>query len=218
MLAEDQVGPYNTAIITSDDPDAVIARLIENDVSGLGASLIAPYVNDSAFFVARRLAKDRDIGDIQPIALTYEAGSPSIPIKLTAVATELDLGIKACILSQDRAVPSNYLHVEMNEARIDCLNDGFNYPDVVAEAVDEARGNALATDYAGTSGIMTDFIYREGQYDLFSLRSMTDPATFLDDLLRQGFPETLKCSRSSGVTFRSPSWYSTGERSRCVPR
>lgn len=189
MLAEDQVGLCNTAIITSDNPNAVIARLIENDVSGLGARLIVPYVNVGAFFVALLLAKDRDIGDIQPIALTYETDSTSISIKLIAVATEFSLGVRASILSQDRAVLSNYLHVKINEARIDCLNDGFNYPDVVTEAVNEAGGNAFATDYAGASGIMTNLIYREGHYDLFTLRSMTDPTTFLEDLLRQGFPQ-----------------------------
>ena len=190
VISEDQVGPFDTAIITSDDPEAVITWLRDNDydVSGLGASLIAPYVEDGFFFVALRLAKDRDVGDIQPLALTYEAEMPGIPIRLTAVATEADLGVTAWVLGQNRAIPDNYLHVEINEARIDWLNGGFNYNDVVAEAVNDAGGNAFTTDYAGPSTIMADRIYREGQYDLLSLRATTDAAEYLDALLRQGFP------------------------------
>ncbi len=190
VISEDQVGPYNTAIITSDDPDAVVTWLRDNDydVSGLGASLIAPYVQEGFYFVALRLAKDKDTGDIQPLALTYEAEMPGIPIRLTAVATEADLGVTAWVLGQNRAIPDNYLHMEINEARIDWLNGGFNYAEVVTEAVNDAGGNAFTTDYAGSSDIMLDRIYREGQYDLISLRSTIDPAEYLDALLRQGFP------------------------------
>lgn len=58
VISEDQVGPFDTAVITSDDPEAVITWLRDNDydVSGLGASLIAPYVEDGFYFVFLRLA------------------------------------------------------------------------------------------------------------------------------------------------------------------
>ena len=59
------------------------------------------------------------MGDLQPIALTYEADLPGIPIRLTAIATQPNLGVLTWVLGTDRAIPSNYLHVEINEARID---------------------------------------------------------------------------------------------------
>lgn len=49
-------------------------------------------------------------------------------------------------------------------------------------------GNAFTTDYAGSSSIMVDRIYREGQYDLASLRTTIDPAEYLSALLIQRFP------------------------------
>ena len=77
-----------------------------------------------------RLAPDRELGDLQPIAMTYAADTPMIPIQLTAVATEPDLGVTAWILGDTRAVPVNYRHVQINEALVDWFYGGFNYEDV----------------------------------------------------------------------------------------
>ena len=190
IVAEEQVGPFDTVIITGDDPQAVTNWLRENGylLGGLGVDLLAPYVENGFHFVALKLAPDKDIGDLQPIALTYAAEKPGIPIQLTAIATQPDLGVLAWILAENRAIPENYLHVEINEAKIDWLNGGQNYTVLVAEAANEAGGNAFATDYAGSSDVMADRLYREGQYDLDRLRATEDPIVYLDNLLRQGFP------------------------------
>jgi hypothetical protein len=47
-----------------------------------------------------------------------------------------------------RAVPTNYRTVEVNEARIDWVNRGFNYLSLLGAAVDEAGGQAMVTEYA----------------------------------------------------------------------
>jgi len=120
--------------------------------------------------------------------LLLAADKPAIPIRLTAVATQPDLGVLVWVLGEHRAIPQNYLHVQINEARIDWFNGGFNYNEVVSEAADEADGQAFATDYAGSSKIMGDRLYQEGRYDLDALRIIEDPPTFVSTLLRQGFP------------------------------
>lgn len=190
VVAEEQVGPFDTVIITGDDPEAVAAWLRDNGyvLDNLGVDLLAPYVNAGFHFVALKLAPDRDVGDLQPIALTYAAEKPGIPIRLTAVATEPDLGVLAWVLAEKRAIPENYLHVEINEAKIDWLNGGTNYADLVAEAANEAGGNAFTTDYAGSSEVMSERLHREGQWDLAALRTTEDPVEYLDAMLRQGFP------------------------------
>ena len=190
VVSEERVGPYDTAIITADDPQAISTWLFDNgyNLDALGVELLRPYVDGGFYFVALKLAPDREVGDLQPLALTYAAENPGIPIKLTAVATQPDMGVMAWVLGSSRAIPKNYLHVQINEARIDWFNGGFNYPEVVTEAANEAGGQAFATDYAGPSSIMADRLYREGQYDLDRLRLHKDPVDFLDDMLRQGFP------------------------------
>ena len=188
VVSQEQVGPYDTAVITSDDPQAIVTWLVDNDyqLGDLGIELLTPYAEEGAFFLALKLAADRDVGDLQPIALTYEAEEPGIPIRLTAVATAPDLGVIAWILADERAIPRNYLHVRINEAAIDWFNGGFNYPQVVTQAADEAGGQAFVTDYAGPSKIVNDFFF--GEFDLENLRQQEHPADFLDAALSQGFP------------------------------
>ena len=190
IVAEERVGPYQTAVITAEDPAGASEWLSANgyNLDALGDALLAPYVDAGFYFVALRLAPDQGIGDLQPIALTYAAENPGIPIRLTAVATEPNMGVLVWVLGEHRAIPNNYLHVQINEALIDWFNGGFNYNDVVTEAADEAGGQAFATDYAGTSGIMEHRLFDEKRVDLDRLRGIADPADFLDETLTQGLP------------------------------
>ena len=188
VVAQEQVGPYDTAVITSEDPQAIVDWLVDNEyqLGDLGVPLLAPYVEGGFYFLALKLAADREAGDLQPIAMTYAAETPGIPIRLTAVATVPDLGVLAWILAEQRAIPENYLHVQINEALIDWFSGGFNYPEVVTAAANEAGGQAFVTDYAGPSSIVKDFFF--WSFDLEQLRRQAHPADFLDAALSQGFP------------------------------
>ncbi len=188
VVSQEQVGPYDTAVITSDDSQAIVNWLVDNDyqLGDLGIDLLHPYVEEGAFFLALKLVTDRDVGDLQPIALTYAAEEPGIPIRLTAVATAPELSVIAWVLAEHRAIPKNYLHVRINEAAIDWFNGGFNYPEVVTLATNEAEGQAFVTDFAGPSKIVNDLFF--GEFDLKKLRLQEHPADFLDAALSQGFP------------------------------
>ena len=188
VVAQEQIGPYHTAVISSDDAQAIVDWLVDNgyQLGELGVELLTPYVEEGFYFLALKLAPDRDVGDLQPIAVTYAADAPGIPIRLTAVATEPDLGILTYILGEHRAIPQNYLHVQINEALIDWFDRGFNYPEVVTQAANEAGGQAFVTDYAGPSTIVRNFFFWE--FDLAELRRQTHPADFLNATLWQGFP------------------------------
>ncbi|MGA1197585.1 MAG: DUF2330 domain-containing protein, partial [Candidatus Latescibacterota bacterium] len=191
VIAEERIGPYETAIITSTDPTAMTQWLVNNGyrLDALGTKLLQPYIDMGMYFLALKLAPNSDVGDLQPIAMTYDAQQPMIPIQLTAVAAEPDMGVLVWILGQERAIPENYLHVEINEAAIDWLNFGSNYNQVVKNAADEAGGQAFTTEYAGKSSLMADRIYQAEQYqNVGQLASITDPPRFLSDLLRLGFP------------------------------
>ncbi len=190
VISAEQIGPYDTVLITAEDPDAVIQWLEENEynLDALGANLLRPYVEAGMYFLALRLAPDRDLGDLQPIGLTYAASQPGIPIRLTAVATQPNMGVLVWILGEERAIPQNYLHVQINEAQIDWFNGGFNYNDIVTEAANEADGQAFVTDYAGSSKIMAQRLFTEDRYTLRGLSEITDPSRFINALLERGFP------------------------------
>ena len=53
VVSEERVGPYDTAVITADDPEAISNWLIENgyNLDALGVDLLRPYVDEGFYFV-----------------------------------------------------------------------------------------------------------------------------------------------------------------------
>jgi hypothetical protein len=190
VVAEKEVGPFQTVVLESTNTDELIAWLDDNDYDQppQARALIDHYVRQGMLFVALRLLKDEPTGAIQPIALTFEEPNPCVPLVLTQVAASPDMPVQLYLVSDNRIVPSNWMHVTINEKKIDWINRGSNYDDVVTQAVDEAAGHAFVTEYAGTSSILSNLVYTEGRYDLERLKTLDDPAAYVDELMNQGFP------------------------------
>ena len=149
------VGAFEYTVISlnkslSDPADAAVEWLGKNgyDVPEGARGLLGPYLADDLFLLALRLQKGANAGSIRPIALTYDAKLPMIPIKLTAVAANENMGVLAWVLGNAQAVPMNYNALELNEARINWFNAASNYNDVVAAAADDASGQGFVTEYA----------------------------------------------------------------------
>jgi MYXO-CTERM domain-containing protein len=160
------VGQFEWSVISVDaaapDPAApALAWLAKNgyDVTPEGAALIGPYLADGMYLLALRLTKGADVGSIRPIQLTYAAEAPMIPIKLTAVAANEDMGVMTWALSNARAVPFNYNALELNEARVNWFNAASNYNQVVTEAADAAGGQGFVTEFAGPSAQLADTVW-----------------------------------------------------------
>lgn len=159
---EEAVGPFDTTLISSDDPDALATWLVDNDydLSDRGRELIAPYVEAGMKFVAVRLRNGESVDSIQPLVMEYTSERPMIPIRLTAVAAEDDMGVLVWIVGDARAVPENYLHVTPDYARLNWYvgpqNAYSSYQNLVTAAMNEVEddgttgsGQGFATDFAG---------------------------------------------------------------------
>ena len=160
------VGAFEWTVISLDqsleDPAAAATAWLEEnsfDVAPGAESLIGPYLADGLYLLALKLTKGSDTGSIRPIVLTYDAKLPMIPIKLTAVAANDDMGVMTWVLGEHRAVPRNYRSLELNEARIDWLTSASNYEDVVTEAADEAGGRCFVTEYADRTSTLSQVIW-----------------------------------------------------------
>jgi hypothetical protein len=101
--------------------------------------------------LAFRLTKGNSTGSIRPVRITFGNGLPSIPIRPTAVAASSDMGVMVFVLGAARAVPVNYLALELNEAMINWLNPGPTYDDAVTLAANEAGGQGFVTEFAGST-------------------------------------------------------------------
>ena len=190
VLARKEVGPFDTVVLESNSTDDLLQWLADNDYAQppSARALIDHYVKQDMVFVALRLLKDEPTGAIQPISLTFEEANPCVPLVLTQVAATPDMPVQLYLVSDHRMVPNNWLHVVINEKKIDWINGGSNYTDIVTQAIDEAAGHGFVTEFAGSSAILDQLVYRDGQYNLAPLSAATSPEGFVMDLLSQGFP------------------------------
>jgi hypothetical protein len=160
------VGSFEWVVISLDDTltdpaDAAVMWLGKNgyDVPQGAPGLLGPYLADGLNLLALKLKKGADTGSIRPIVLTYDASKPMIPIKLTSVAANDDMGVLAWVLGDAQAVPKNYYALELNEARINWFSASSNYNQVVSAAADDAEGQGFVTEMAGPTSAFKDVIW-----------------------------------------------------------
>jgi hypothetical protein len=190
VVSQGVVGPYDTAVLRANDAGVLKAWLRKNKyvIPAKLDPLLDPYVAGKYSFVALKLTKDKAVGDIQPIVMDYQATKPGIPIRLTGVAAQPDMDIFVWVLGAKRAIPENYRHAKINEARIDWLGNGANYKQVVTRAVDEAGGQAFVTDYAGKSAVVPAAQrFGRSHFLLDELAKKTDPVDFARAVVDIGF-------------------------------
>jgi uncharacterized protein (TIGR03382 family) len=190
VLSREAVGPYDRAILEARSVADLRAWLNDNEFEipdDIDAKL-QPYLEAGAVFVALKLLPGADEGDVQPIRLRFPGNRPAIPIVPTSVAANPDMGIIVHVLGASRAVPVNYRHVRINESAIDWLGGGQNYADVVSQAVDEAGGQAFATDYAGPHNGLHDALPGAPEALLAALRLADTSAEVHDAIAGSGFP------------------------------
>jgi MYXO-CTERM domain-containing protein len=185
-----EVGPYQTVTLESHDSQQLIDWLNENGFvqPAEALPLIDHYVRLNMLFVALRLKQSATVGEIQPVVLDMATQDPCVPLILTQIAAQPDMPVQVYVLGTARAVPDNWFNVVPDLARINWLNFGSNYRQVVTNAINQAAGHGFVTEFAGSSALMKDVIWKPGRYDTAGLRTITDPAALVQALLSAGFP------------------------------
>ena len=178
------VGPFDAALIKSDDPTALKKWLTDNAyvVSDAAAGLIDVYVRENKYFVALKLLNGVGVRSIQPIVLTFRGTEACVPLRLTAIAANPDMPVLVWVLSDKRVAPRGFYEMKIDEARIDWLRSGTNYfgpQGLVSLAANEAGGNAFVTEYAGVSSIARTLVYSNGQINLTTLMMAMTPPVYV---------------------------------------
>ena len=184
VISLKQVGPYDTAVLLANNSGELMSWLEENgyDLADDMEALLDPYISENAHFLALKLSKNKDTGDIAPIGFRYTADKAQIPIQLTAVAAAPDMRLETYVFADHRAVPESYLHVQINEAAVNWWNGGQNYANVITKAANEAGGHAFATDFAGDPEFLVGQLWTEGRISMTSLRQAPNAEAWLDEI------------------------------------
>lgn len=152
VFGSGEVGPFSFDIVGSEDPDALITWLRDNEyrVEPFMEPLIDVYVEEAFLFVAMRLIEGEDVDSIQPIEITYPGEDPMIPLRLTAVAARPEMPVWTWVFADAQAVPENYQHMEIETAELTFSGFGANdYVQLVQRRADALGGQAFITEFAG---------------------------------------------------------------------
>src|SRR5690349_2205568 len=105
LVIRDSVGPYDYAVLRADEKQPMLDWLDENGffIPAGTDDAVDGYIRPGAYFLALKLLKGNDVGDIQPVVVEYESDLPMIPIVLTGVAADPDMPVMVWVLGDSRA-------------------------------------------------------------------------------------------------------------------
>lgn len=150
-----QVGPYDPTLLSSDDPDQLIDWLRDNGylVTEEMEPYLASYVAQGMRFLGLKLAPEAGVADIQPIALTWTASEPTVPLILTGVAAEPEMGIVVFIAGGSTYEPVDHASLLLDTAllQVDPRTGVDNYHPLLSWLADQEGGQAFFTEYSDAS-------------------------------------------------------------------
>jgi len=212
VFSSGEVGPFSFDVIGSEDDQALITWLRDNNyqVTQEMEPLIDVYVEEKMAFLAMRLLPEEDVDSIKPIELTYETDTPMIPLRLTAVAANPDMRVLAFIYAEDQAVPVNYGHFRVPDNQIRFTFSGNNYRHLVGDYADNFDGKAFVTEYAQPTEelfvndpylveLQEEFTYMTRLSTVISPEEMTVDPVFDYEPKRRDVSNIHDLSRRSGV-------------------
>jgi hypothetical protein len=153
VVATQVVGPFETTTLEAASADVLVQWLKDNGyrITDQMIPRLQPYVEGGMNFVAVRLQADKDVSDIKPLGMTYDGNKPMIPIRLTAIAAQPEMGIVTWILADRKWAPENYIDLRIPDSLVHLDPTRFgqsNYLTVVSSETDKVGGQAFVTEYA----------------------------------------------------------------------
>ncbi|MDB4975736.1 MAG: putative rane-associated protein [Myxococcaceae bacterium] len=170
------VDAYDVAVIGSESADKTFEWLLSNGyrLSSVMKPYIELYTAQKMLFLALKLTADATTRDIKPFKMTLPGTTPSIPLRLTAIAAEPEMGAVVWILGQQRYEPANTDEITIPKDELRWRPNTYptltNWTQLVAKHVDERGGRAWVVEQSGpTSGIMQAVMSsRTGSQDQFT--------------------------------------------------
>jgi MYXO-CTERM domain-containing protein len=189
VVLQDTVGAFDAVVLEATTSADLMMWLASNGyyADPVAEPILQEYIDEGAQFAAFRLSQSAGIGELHPVVIRYTGDEPCIPIRLTRIAAQDDMDIRAFFLGDARVVPTNYQHVELNPVKLDWIALGANYKEVVTLAVDEpmADGHAFVTEYAGASGIVSQEGLFSEDWNAAAFAAL-DPTAVVGTLQAQG--------------------------------
>jgi hypothetical protein len=131
IIAQAQVGPYETVQLRSNDGSALTNWLDGHGyrVPASDAQIIAHYVAEGMDFLALKLVPGEGVQSMQPVRVTTKGASPVLPLRMVGVGTGPTTGITLWVVADGRWGPQNFpfFTLEPDELVWDWTTSSSNY-------------------------------------------------------------------------------------------
>ena len=155
------VGPFDNEFIQSDDPSALIDWLNTNGylVSPAMEPAIADYVGAGMGFLGVRLLPDAESAEIAPLAITWPGSEPMIPLRMTGIAAEPDMGLLVFIAADGPWESTNWTTMELDQERLqfDPFRNQSNYQALLSRQIDELGGQGFVREMTTDTSTLSSF-------------------------------------------------------------
>lgn len=110
VTREENVGPYATVQLQSEDPEALNKWLADNKftVPADVKPVIAQYVREHFNFLALKLRPGANVQAMRPVRVTTKGPSVVLPLRMVAAGTGAKVGITLWVVGQGRYEPMNF--------------------------------------------------------------------------------------------------------------
>lgn len=160
VTAYPSVGPFDDIVVVEGrDPQVLAGWLRDNNYQVTDGMLpfIEDYTLEGYSFLATRLRADAEVQDMVPIRFHCPQPNPEIPLRLTAIAAEPQMGFLVFVIGPRRYTTLNYTEVALsnNDIHLDQFNQN-NYFALVSKRIDEEGGLGFVVERAQPASVIAN--------------------------------------------------------------
>jgi len=146
------VGPFDDIVVVEGGEPRVLQTWLQDhgyQVSDGMLPFMGQYTVEGYKFLATRLRADAEVQDMVPIRFHCPQPDPEIPLRLTAIAAEPQMGFIVFVVGPRRYTTLNYVEVALDsrDIRLDAFGQ-TNYQALVSKRIDEAGGLGFVVERA----------------------------------------------------------------------
>lgn len=152
VYREEVVGPYETVVVGSEDPAALVNWLNDHgyQVPEETLPVIDHYTQNDMVFVVLRLAPDQGVSAMQPIRVEYPGYMATFPLKMVTVGAYGSLQMTLWVMAEQRYKPTNFAEdvIEGSDLVWDFFAGSSDYQEVFRDRINQLGGRAWITQMA----------------------------------------------------------------------
>jgi len=161
-----QVDDYVGELISATDTDTLVTWLNDNGyvITAEMYPFVAQYVASGMAFLGIQLAPEPQAGvySIKPLNLTYHGSTPIVPLTLSAVSAEPEMGFVVFIAAEDNYEADNYLSLDIDDdlLQADPRTGDSNYYPLISWLADQAPGaQAFFKEYSDSMDNVSELVW-----------------------------------------------------------